>query len=205
MGGEPERRQLTHIDTYATKPVGISDLRKVLERLFPECVPAAHEAAAGLRAKDAGEDLQRLNLRVLLAEDNVVNQKVACRILEKKGCAVAVAADGKQAVEAWEKGEFDLILMDVQMPEMDGFEASAAIRRREAERADGRDRIPIIALTAHAMREDEERCASAGMDGFISKPIQVGALIAAIAEICPRSRLEPGEPAPAAMHTPEIP
>jgi PAS domain S-box-containing protein len=106
--------------------------------------------------------------RVLLAEDNAVNQKLAVRLLEKQGHRVTVASDGRQALNAVEREEFDIVLMDIQMPEMDGLEATAAIRARE--RTTGRH-VPIIALTAHAMRGDRERCLSAGMDGYLSKPI----------------------------------
>lgn len=119
-------------------------------------------------------------LDILLAEDNTVNQLVARRLLEKQGHSVTLVADGRLAVEAFENAAFDLILMDVQMPEMDGYEATAAIRARE----DGRSRTPILALTAHAMSGDRERCLKAGMDGFISKPIQLSELADAIADVC---------------------
>jgi signal transduction histidine kinase/CheY-like chemotaxis protein len=108
-------------------------------------------------------------LRVLLAEDNAVNRRLAELLLKKQGHSVAVAENGRQAVALFDGDLFDLILMDVQMPEMDGLEATAAIRKREAET--GARRIPIIALTAHAMNGDRERCVAAGMDGYISKPI----------------------------------
>jgi CheY-like chemotaxis protein len=106
-------------------------------------------------------------LRILLAEDNLVNKKVAVRLLEKQGHIVAAAGTGNAVLELLEQQTFDLILMDVQMPEMDGFETTAAIRRNETGR-----RIPIIALTAHAMTGDRERCLAAGMDGYASKPIR---------------------------------
>jgi two-component system, sensor histidine kinase and response regulator len=119
-------------------------------------------------------------LHILLAEDNAVNQLVASRLLEKQGHSVTLVTDGRRAVEEFEKTAFDLILMDVQMPEMDGYEATAAIRARE----NGRSRTPILALTAHAMSGDRERCLQAGMDGFISKPIQLLALTDAIMDVC---------------------
>ena len=116
-------------------------------------------------------------LRVLLAEDNPVNQRVAVRMLEKRGHTVLVAGTGRSALEAHATYEFDLILMDVQMPELDGFEATAAIRRREA----GTERrVPIIAMTAHAMKGDEERCLAAGMDGYVAKPVRMAELHALI-------------------------
>ena len=108
-------------------------------------------------------------LDILLAEDNLVNQRLAGRILEKRGHRVVVVGNGRRALAAMERRPFDLILMDVQMPEMDGFEATAAVRRREAVTG---GHIPIIAMTAHAMKGDRERCLEAGMDEYISKPLQ---------------------------------
>ena len=112
-------------------------------------------------------------LHVLLAEDNIVNQKVARGMLEKAGHTVRVAGNGRQAVEVWAREGFDVILMDVQMPEMDGLAATAAIRARE--RAQG-GRTPIVALTAHAMEGDRERCLAAGMDGYLTKPLRADEL-----------------------------
>jgi PAS domain S-box-containing protein len=105
--------------------------------------------------------------RILVAEDNIVNQKVACRILEKLGYRVDVAADGEAAFRAWSSGRYDLILMDCQMPIMDGYEATRKIRAREG----AGEHIPIIALTAHAMKGADNECLSAGMDDYLSKPI----------------------------------
>ena len=115
--------------------------------------------------------------RVLLVEDNAVNQKVACRMLEKIGYRVDVAGDGAAAVKAWESGRYDLILMDCQMPIMDGYEATRTIRAAEAEAQDDK-RIPVIALTAHAMKGADEECFAAGMDGYLSKPIDRAELVA---------------------------
>jgi signal transduction histidine kinase/CheY-like chemotaxis protein/HPt (histidine-containing phosphotransfer) domain-containing protein len=119
-------------------------------------------------------------LRILLAEDNVVNQKLAIKLLEKKGHDVTLAHDGRQAVDALETRQFDLVLMDVQMPRLDGLAATQEIRRRELA---GRPRVPIIAMTAHAMKGDRERCLAAGMDGYVSKPIRVADLFAEIARL----------------------
>jgi signal transduction histidine kinase/ligand-binding sensor domain-containing protein/ActR/RegA family two-component response regulator len=109
------------------------------------------------------------SLRILVAEDNAINQRVATRLLEKWGHAAVVASDGQKALEALDRDQFDLILMDVHMPNMDGLEATAAIRKREA--GTGRH-IPIIAVTAHAMKGDDDRCRAAGMDAYVSKPIK---------------------------------
>ena len=108
--------------------------------------------------------------RILLAEDNVVNQKVAARVLEKEGFAVDVASDGRQAVDAWRRGTYDMILMDCQMPQLDGYEATREIRREERETGAVR-RIPIIALTAHAMKGAADDCRRAGMDDYLTKPL----------------------------------
>ncbi|MHC2071032.1 response regulator [Bremerella sp. T1] len=110
---------------------------------------------------------------ILLAEDNLVNQRLASLLLEKCGHTVRVVGDGKQAIDAWQSEEFDLILMDVQMPIMDGFAATAEIRRQQHER--GR-KTPIVAMTAHAMKGDRERCLEAGMDDYVTKPINANVL-----------------------------
>jgi two-component system, sensor histidine kinase and response regulator len=124
---------------------------------------------------------QRVSLNILLAEDNAVNQLLTVRLLEKHGFNVTVAPNGKEALAAVEKGAYHLILMDVQMPEMDGLEATDRIRKAE-EKSGGH--IPIIAMTAHAMMGDRERCLEHGMDEYISKPIQAGELIAMIKQLC---------------------
>jgi signal transduction histidine kinase/CheY-like chemotaxis protein len=121
-------------------------------------------------------------LRILVAEDNKVNQVVVSRMLERDGHTVAIAADGQQAVEMCSSGAFDLVLMDVHMPVLDGFEATARIR--ESERAKG-IRTPLIALTANAMNGDRKRCLGAGMDGYLSKPVSRDELLDAIAKFVP--------------------
>jgi len=120
-------------------------------------------------------------LHVLLAEDNPVNQKVAMRLLERGGHSVVCANDGQEALEAFRREPFDVILMDVQMPNMDGIEATAEIRRLETS---DRKRTPILALTANAMKGDRERCLSAGMDGYVPKPLHPGELFETIGSLC---------------------
>src|SRR5205807_7075524 len=110
-------------------------------------------------------------------EDNPINQKLAVRLLEKQGHTIAIANNGREAIAAWEREPFDLILMDVQMPEIDGLMATIAIRQREASVG---GRTPILAMTAHAMKGDRERCLEAGMDSYVSKPIRSDELFAAI-------------------------
>ena len=119
-------------------------------------------------------------LHVLLAEDNPVNQRLASRLLERRGHRITVAINGREALAALKEGNFDVVLMDVQMPEMDGFKATAEIRSREE--ITGRH-LPIIAMTAHAMHGDRERCLAAGMDGYVSKPIQAAELFRVIEDL----------------------
>jgi PAS domain S-box-containing protein len=122
----------------------------------------------------------RRRLRLLLAEDNAVNQKLATRLLEKRGHQVIVVGNGKEALAALEREHFDAVLMDVQMPEMDGFETTAAIRARGTH-------VPIVAMTAHAMKGDREKCLSMGMDGYVSKPLQAADLFEVIEGLVPEA------------------
>jgi CheY-like chemotaxis protein len=114
-----------------------------------------------------------------LAEDNTVNQRLALRMLEKRGHVVLVANDGREAIAILQREQVDIVLMDVQMPDMDGFQATAAIR--EGEKNSG-GHLPIVALTAHALKGDKERCLANGMDAYLSKPIRVQDLDRALAE-----------------------
>jgi CheY-like chemotaxis protein/HPt (histidine-containing phosphotransfer) domain-containing protein len=129
-------------------------------------------------------------LRVLLAEDNAVNQKLVLRLLEGQGHEVVLAGDGREALAALERGSFDVVLMDVQMPEVDGFEATAALRQRE--QGSGRH-TPVLALTAHALKGDRERCLGAGMDGYLAKPIRSEELFQALRDLAPPAAPAPGE------------
>jgi two-component system sensor histidine kinase/response regulator len=171
------------VAAYVTKPIAYSSLVTAINTAFhgPQKTNAGRQPVA-----HPAVDRMQPHLSILLAEDNAVNQRLAVRLLEKRGHAVVVARNGKEALAAWTREPFDLILMDVQMPEMDGFEATAAIR--EAERIKG-GHTPIIAMTAHAMAGDRQRCLDAGMDGYISKPIQAQTVFEAIDKVCADDRL----------------
>ncbi len=156
------------ISAQLPKPVKVSDLFEILRKLSSSRDIAAPPA---LRRHDLPENSAK-SFRILVADDNLVNQKVAKRMLERLGHTVALANDGKEALSAMKTASFDLIMMDVQMPEMDGFEATRRIREWEA----GKTHIPIIALTAHAMDSHREECLAAGMDSFLAKPILLEAL-----------------------------
>jgi CheY-like chemotaxis protein/HPt (histidine-containing phosphotransfer) domain-containing protein len=150
----------------------------------------------------------RHRLRILLAEDNPVNQRLAVRLVERLGHVSVVARTGHEVLEALQRERFDLVLMDVQMPDMDGLEAAAAIRDLEARTAAGRwtpaagssfaagGRIPIVAVTAHAMQGDEARCLAAGMDSYLTKPIRPAQLAAAVERWLPRETLPAAPPPP---------
>jgi CheY-like chemotaxis protein len=130
-----------------------------------------------VRIDDAGDPARTPAMRVLLAEDNPVNEKVAGRTLERLGYQVGIARNGAEAVAAWATGGYDLILMDCQMPVLDGYEATREIRRREA----AASHIPIVALTAHAMKDDDRKCRAAGMDDYLTKPIDRARMQACLA------------------------
>ena len=153
---------------YLLKPVTQRDLTECLILVLANTAHSWHLQSQPMITRHAlrAQRAQSRN-RILLAEDNPVNQKVASRLLEKLQYRVDVVADGLAAVAAWQSGKYDLIIMDCQMPQMDGYEAAREIRRLEA----GKRRIPIVALTAHAMTGDEAKCRAAGMDDYLSKPI----------------------------------
>jgi signal transduction histidine kinase/CheY-like chemotaxis protein len=153
---------------------------------------AAPQAPAEELVRDADGRAQR-SLRVLLAEDNAVNQRLALRMLESRGHRPMLAKDGREALAAVERESFDVILMDVQMPEMSGLEAAAVIRERE--KATGRH-VPIIAVTAHAMKGDRDRCLAAGMDGYLAKPLRAKDLEAELARVLGPGEGPAGDPPP---------
>jgi len=164
------------VDAVLHKPVDSLDLVRAISGMLS----LASLPAPDSRSNDALARSSR-PLRVLVAEDNAVNQVVIRRLLEKRGHSVKIAHDGGQAVAAAETGAFDLILMDLEMPVMDGWEATAALRARET--LPGVSRLKIVALTAHAMKGQDERCRAAGMDHYLAKPIDVAALDAVLDEV----------------------
>jgi signal transduction histidine kinase/DNA-binding response OmpR family regulator len=174
--GDIKRCRELGISLYLTKPVRRAELRSALMRALAGRPAAPHPVVTVREAKiPAAQPANDLNpIHVLLVEDNPVNQRVATRILEKNGCQVVVASNGLEGLRALENGEFDVVLMDVQMPEMGGFEATGIIRQNE--KLTGAH-IPIVAMTAHAMTGDRERCLAAGMDDYMSKPLRAAALI----------------------------
>jgi PAS domain S-box-containing protein len=169
---DAERCRQLGISAYLTKPVKQSDLFDVIVNALGtsalESEPTHGRITTG-NGDEPQEAVKSNRLLILLAEDNAVNQRVAVRLLQKQGHTVSVAENGREAVRRLEQERFDLVLMDVQMPEMDGLEATAVIRA--CERQTGQH-MPIIAMTAHAMAGDRERCLEAGMDGYVAKPIQ---------------------------------
>jgi len=176
------------IDAYLSKPVKNSDLFKTIERVagLPPLETRVRQAIDRPSAHQNSAKPGTRSLRILLAEDNAVNLKVACRMLERLGHTVTFAANGSQALQSIKTNVYDLVLMDVQMPEMDGLEATRAVRAWEA----GKSHVPILALTAHAMDSHREECLAAGMDSYVSKPIQFELLQAEIERLC-ASTVEP--------------
>ena len=166
--GDAVRCQKLGVSAYLLKPIRQSELREAVAKIL-----GAHEPGGTiplLTRYSLGDARDRSEiLRILVAEDNLVNQRLIVRLLEKRGHRVAVAANGQEVLAALEKDSFDLILMDVQMPEVDGFEATAAIRKKE--KSTGLHQS-IVALTAHAMKGDHEKCLARGMDGYLCKPIR---------------------------------
>ena len=176
--GDAARSRELGIVSYLTKPLRQAELHAAILMAMDAKVPEGSKRPAVITRHTLRE--YRSRLRVLVAEDNVVNQQVARRLIEKRGHAVVVAGNGMEAVKALEMQDFDLVLMDVQMPEIDGFEAT--IRIRAAEEGTGR-RQRIIAMTAHAMKGDRERCLECGMDGYLAKPIRAIELYDALEQV----------------------
>jgi signal transduction histidine kinase/CheY-like chemotaxis protein len=161
VGSAARCRQLG-ADSYLIKPISSSDLQASIRLAIGGHTPASTVAPPASWISNSS-----LSLRILLAEDNLINQRVAMAMLGKMGHRTTLATNGLEALEEWRNGDFDLILMDVQMPEMTGLQATAQIRREEPIGV----RVPIVAMTASAMSEERNRCLAAGMDDFISKPV----------------------------------
>jgi signal transduction histidine kinase/CheY-like chemotaxis protein len=169
---------------YLKKPVGQSELLEAILRVIAG--PSSNTVRALVTQHVLREDAHLT--RILLAEDNVVNQRVATSLLKKRGYSVTIAGNGREAIEKFEQESYDLILMDVQMPEIDGLEAAAIIRRRELGTG---AHIPIVAMTANTMQGDREICLAAGMDGYVSKPLNIKEFLAVV-----QGLIRPAENAP---------
>ena len=195
-GGELARCRELGIAAYLRKPIKQSELLNAV-------VTALGSLPAGLEPAPAATGLPPPGippgLRVLVAEDNEFNQELMASLLKRWGHVPVLAGDGRAAMAAWEKEPFDLILMDVQMPEMDGFAATKAIRAKESA---ANTHIPIVALTAHAMKGDRERCLAAGMDAYVSKPIRAAEFFEVIARLL-LSHVEGAKGTPAPEGQPE--
>jgi len=187
VGGRQHWQEL-HGAVCVTKPIAPAALWQAMHQAL---VCAKHVTPASpQRATLEAQDGQ--SLRVLLAEDNAVNQRLTVRLLEKRGHTVTVVQDGTEALAAMRRQTFDVVLMDIQMPHMDGLETTQAIRAREQDTA---TRIPIVAMTAHAMQGDRERCLAAGMDGYVTKPVYPTELFEVIASLTAPAASTPETPA----------
>ena len=194
--GDADRCKEIGISGYLSKPIKQSDL---YDAILMTMELRSEEMQTVITRHKVYEDRESFN--ILLAEDNLINQTLAIKLLETRGHRVALASNGKEAVDAFKNGDFDLILMDIQMPEMDGFEATRAIRDFMLEKCDSKVRtshIPIIAMTAHAMTGDREKCIDAGMDDYVSKPIKPETLFSVIDKVArkPKSEKEQKQPQP---------
>ena len=177
--GDSTRCQELGVASYLVKPIKAQELQRAIRAALrsqpvPDLAPAKSTSVVVTAPVPAAYSLSSAPLHILLVEDNQVNQRVASHILSKQGWKHQIANNGREALEALDREKFDLVLMDIQMPEMDGWQATSAIRR--SEELSGRH-LPIIAMTAHAMKGDRRRCLDAGMDEYISKPIQSEELV----------------------------
>jgi signal transduction histidine kinase/CheY-like chemotaxis protein/HPt (histidine-containing phosphotransfer) domain-containing protein len=183
QGGGLVRCRDLKIDAHLVKPISPTELLEAIVRALQLAPPEPSKPSPRMAS---ASQVRHRGFRVLLAEDNAINQMVAVAMLKQQGYLVEVVGNGKEALSALEKQDFDLVLMDVQMPLMDGFEATAALREREKQCG---GHLPVVALTAHAMKGDHERCLAAGMDGYISKPIQAEQLLRSISELLPATAM----------------
>ncbi|MCB1279274.1 response regulator [Prosthecobacter sp.] len=198
--GDAERSRELGIASCLTKPVKQSELLDAMLGALHVGRSLRGHRTAPPNTSSAAKGTGERRLRVLVAEDNAVNQKLAALLLGEKGHTFVIVPNGREAFIKVKRESFDLVLMDVQMPEMDGFQATAAIRAYEKS-AGGH--LPIIAMTAHALKGDRERCLAAGMDGYVSKPIQPADLWSAVEELLPSvasSKQPSATPAMATLH-----
>jgi len=190
--GDAARCRELGISVYLVKPIHKAELLQAIRAalLLPVSLPLPEQVVTRHTLRKA-----RSRLRILLAEDNPVNQALMLRLVEKLGHSPVLAGNGREALALWQKEKFDLLFMDVQMPELDGLAATAEIRRREQGTG---AHLPIVAMTAHALKGDRERCLAAGMDGYVSKPVNFELVQQEIERLC-------GAPAPlsASSWTPE--
>ena len=176
--GDVTRLKEIGFAAYMTKPVRFSHLRDCLTKVLGEKAKAVESVSEPIVAKHSISEAKKRNIRILVAEDNIINQKVVLNILEKFGYQADAVANGQEAVKALETTPYDIVFMDVQMPEMDGLAATAVIRNNQSHVLN--HKVPIIAMTAHAMKGDKARCLEAGMDGYTPKPIIPKDLLAKI-------------------------
>jgi PAS domain S-box-containing protein len=189
--GDAQRCRELGLAAYLTKPVRQSVLLDALLAVLANAARPASAPPAQLVTRHSLRETPRAR-RVLLAEDNLVNQRLVTRILEQNGHSTVVAANGREALAAIARERFDIVLMDVQMPEMDGFAATAEIRRAEAGTA---RHLPIVALTAHALKGDREACLGAGMDAYLAKPLRAPELLAVLERLTGGAPQRPARPA----------
>jgi CheY-like chemotaxis protein len=182
--GDAKRCRELGVAAYLTKPVRQGELLDAI--LTALGTRPTQEASPALVTRHSLREASH-HLRILLVEDNAVNQVLAARLLEKRGHSVMIAGNGKEALAVLEKQSFDLVFMDVQMPEMDGLAATAAIRAKE--KISG-NHLAVIAMTAHAMVGDRERCLAAGMDDYLTKPIRLEELTGLLARYLPDTSTE---------------
>jgi CheY-like chemotaxis protein len=177
--GDAARCRSLGIAAYLTKPVRGVELKAAIRATLGR---ASDDVQAHPLLTRHTQRERRRSLRILLAEDNPINRKLAVRLLQKEGHTVVVADTGRHALEALEGASVDLVILDVQMPEMDGYEAASSIRKAEETTL---QHMPILAMTANAMKGDREKCLAAGMDGYLSKPIRPDDLRQAIEALVP--------------------
>ena len=184
--GDAARCRKLGVSAHLVKPVGQMELLRAISNTLHNAVPNKVPPRANRSAPRTASS----QLQILVADDNVVNRTVAFRVLERRGYKVTTVGDGRAAIEVLARDHFDAVLMDIQMPEMDGLEATIAIRNKEKSTG---GHIPIIAMTAHVLNGDQEQCLSAGMDGYISKPIRTDEMYTTIERVIAANKIQIAE------------